>query len=391
MSTASGEGETATHECPVCRSTVPAAPFCGNCGASFDNPVLLRPRTFAVAPQEGVVWPVSVTSTMFPHLSKQDRMPFRHGLFLVMTLVALFSLSQLLGPLVIVVSLGIPLLFALYVWRSDAFANISAPALAISTVLGAGLSTLWWWRAGKALAAEYDIPLGAASQLQWLLGLGLSTTLAGTGLMLLPALAVRMLRLPARESLDGFLIGALGALAYSAAGVITWLAPQYVEGLLNNYSSWLLLEEAALYGLFDPLTSAAAGGVVGLALWFRPARGRNGQPKHVRGALWILAAVCSSLFVSIYLVDSAQLPRAWEIAINTVITAASMVAARVALQAALLYEAPDPPSHLPVRCNHCDQTVPEMPFCSQCGAAARGMSRSARQARRQTAPAEGVE
>lgn len=378
--------EPPEHQCSACRSAVPAAPFCGECGAPQQGRRLpLRPATFAVAPDERIEWPL-VTSSMFPHLAEKYRTPFRHGLFLVLTMLVAFSLLRLLGPLVIVVSLGIPLLFGLYVWRSDAFSDISAPALAVSVILGAGLSAAWWTWTGNLVADEYDIPLGAASQLQGVISFGLIITLVGAALMLLPALVVRMLRLPARESLDGFLIGALGAMSYSAAGTITWLAPQFFEGLLNNYGAGLLLEQALLYGLVDPLTASATGGLVGLALWFRPAHRDGRQPRHIRALLWILAALCTALYMGVYVLDASELPRFAEIGLNTVITAAALVTARIGVQAALLYEKSQATTRAPVHCEQCEQTVPEMSFCPQCGAATQALSRSARRLRRQSAP-----
>ena len=369
-------------ECPGCRATVPAGGFCGNCGAENAAStgtwrLWLRPRTFAVAPRERVAWPI-ITSSLFPHLSDRSRIPFRHGLFLVVAMLIAFSTLQLLGPLVIAMSLGVPLLFLLYVWRSGALTDISTPALAISAVLGAGLSTAWWLWTGDVVASAYGIPLGEASQLQTALGIGLALTAVGAVLMVLPPVAVRVLRLPIRESLDGFLIGALGALAYSAAGTITWLGPQFTAGLLNNFSRWRLLEEAFLYGLFDPLTAAAAGGTVGLALWFRPARRISHEPGRLRVMLWVLAIICIGIYLGIYLADTWEGPRHWEMTINTALTAVSLVVLRSAVQLALLHEAPDPKTDRTLRCEHCGQAVPDMPFCQVCGAAFRASSESSR-------------
>lgn len=380
-------GPNRSFACHVCQSTGPPGSFCGDCGAPARAlRTGLRSATFAVAPDERVTFPL-ITSSVFPQLAEKYRTPFRHGLILLLAMLVAFSMVRLLGPLVIVIALGVPLLFGLYVWRSDAFRDISTTALTISIVVGAVSSAAWWLWTGHAIAAEYDIPLGAASQLTHVIGIGLAITLAGTVLMLLPAPVVRLLRLNTPESLDGFLIGALGALSYSAAGTTAWLTPQFVAGQLDNYGPGRLLEEAFLYGLVDPLTGAVAGGTVGLALWFRPARRDGRKPGHVRILLWLVAVACTMLYVSAYIVDAAELPRAWEMGISVVITALSMVAARVGVQAALLYETPDPASLVPVCCGLCDALVPDMPFCPQCGAAARAMSRSARHARRQ-APAD---
>ena len=369
-------------ECPGCRAAVPAGSFCGNCGAENGAStgtwrLWLRPRTFAVAPRERVAWPL-ITSSLFPHLSEQSRNPFRHGLFLLLAMLTAFSMLRLLGPLVTVMSLGVPLLFLVYVWRSGALADISTPALALSAVLGAGLSTAWWLWTGDVVASAYGVPLGAASQLQTALGIGMAITTVGAVLMVLPPVAVRALRLPIRGSLDGFLIGALGALAYSAAGTITWLGPQFTAGLLDNFSRWRLLEEAFLYGLFDPLIAAAAGGTVGLALWFRPARRISHEPRQLRIMLWVFAVICLGIYLGIYLVDNEELPRPWEMTINTALTAVALVVLRSAVQLALLREAPDPRTDRTLRCEHCGQAVPDMPFCQVCGAAFRASSESSR-------------
>lgn len=369
-------------ECPGCRAAVPSGGFCGNCGAESATStgtwrLWLRPRTFAVAPRERVAWPL-ITSSLFPHLSEQSRNPFRHGLFLLLAMLTAFSMLRLLGPLVTVMSLGVPLLFLVYVWRSGALTDMSAPALTLSAVLGAGLSTAWWLWTGDVVASAYGVPLGAASQLQTALGIGMAITTVGAVLMVLPPVAVRALRLPIRGSLDGFLIGALGALAYSAAGTITWLGPQFTAGLLDNFSRWRLLEEALLYGLFDPLTAAAAGGTVGLALWFRPARRISHEPRQLRMMLWVFAVICLGIYLGIYLVDNAELPRPWEMTINTALTAVALVVLRSAVQLALLHEAPDPRTDWTLRCEHCGQAVPDMPFCQVCGAAFRASSESSR-------------
>ena len=98
----------------------------------------------------------------------------------------------------------------------------------------------------------------------------------------------------------------------------------------------------------------------------------------MRILLWLVAAACTMLYLAVYIVDAAELPRDWEMGIDVVITALSMVTARVGVQASLLYEQPDPTSLVPVWCDDCEALVPDMPFCPQCGAAARAMSRSAR-------------
>ena len=61
---------------------------------------------------------------------------------------------------------------------------------------------------------------------------GIGIPLGGVILMLMPAVIVRLLRPPTREALDGFMIGALGALSFTAAATLTRLAPQF------SYAVW---------------------------------------------------------------------------------------------------------------------------------------------------------
>lgn len=377
--------------CPVCLTVSPRSLFCGNCGAEADArisrlQILLRPRTFVVAPRQRVTLPM-VTSSVFPRLGEAARIPFRHGLFVLLALLVALSAFRLLGPLVIVICLGAPLLFGVYVWRSDTFKDPTAPALGLAAGLGAVIGVAWWLSMIEVIATVFDVPFAAAAQLQYAIGVALSLNAVGTVLMILPALAVRPLRICGREALDGFHIGALGALSYSAAGTTAWLAPQFVAGLLDNFSPWRLLEEALLYGFYDPLTAASLGGMVGLALWFRPARRGGNEPPRPRLVLWALAAASAGVYTAVYVTDAAQLPRGWEIGINAVLTALALIVLRAGIQIAMLHEAPDLAGDAPIRCDRCARTVPDCPFCPECGAAARGSSRAARPPRRAGAAA----
>ena len=85
-----------TAQCPICRSIVPAGSFCGRCGAELVGPrrfrhILLRPREFAVAPGEPITLPV-VVSSLFPHLARSARNPFRLALLVFAVGLAVFGL-----------------------------------------------------------------------------------------------------------------------------------------------------------------------------------------------------------------------------------------------------------------------------------------------------------
>jgi hypothetical protein len=84
-----------SRQCPACRCTVPAAVFCGQCGADLEaavttRGVMLRPRVFAAAPREPVVVP-RMTSSLFPRLPASARKPFRLALILLLGAMVVLS------------------------------------------------------------------------------------------------------------------------------------------------------------------------------------------------------------------------------------------------------------------------------------------------------------
>ncbi len=112
-------------------------------------------------------------------------------------------------------------------------------------------------------------------------------------MMLVPTVLVRLLRPNSRESLDGFVVGALSALMFAAGATLTRLAPQFATGLLARGRPMKgLLVEALLCGVTIPLTAAVAGGMIGIALWFK---GQNSNPHEhpgrIRAVLFALAVV----------------------------------------------------------------------------------------------------
>jgi hypothetical protein len=381
--------DCAMRECSACHQGVPTGPFCGRCGADQRTPAtqirkLLRPNAFIAAHRQPVFIPM-ITSTLCPHLAGPDRIVFRHGLILAAGGLIGVSALQHLPLLVVLTAFAIPLLFVLYLWRSDIFRDIPARAMILTPIIGVALGVTWWVWSADRVSHSYGIPLSAGFQLQSVLNLGLAVSAVDTLLKWVPAVVVRLLRIPSIESLDGYVIGALGALAYTTAGTVTWLAPQFVAGLLDYHDSWRLLSQAILYGVFDPLTAAAAGGTMGLLLWFRPGK-RTGQPRRLRMTLAICVAVTSCCYLGLYVVDAGNNLRGLETAINLAITIAAVQTLRFALQIAVMHEAPGDATGEPVRCIHCSATVPDMPFCPECGCAARASSRSARRLRLGSAP-----
>jgi len=364
--------------------------FCGSCGADVEAPIgpwriLLRHRVFAAAPREAVAVP-RIASSLLPRLAEPSRKPFRLGMVLLLVVIAVLSEVRANGPLGAVAVVGGPLLFLIYLWQADALRDIPRRALLIAMVAGAGIAVSWWLFTGRLLAGSYGVTTATGLALQNVLtDFGLAVTMGGAVLMLLPAVLVRLLRVPVHEALDGFAVGASGALAYSVAGTITWMMPQIVAGLIDSHGAWRMFKDALIYGAVDPVTTIALGGLVGLSLWFRPNAARRHRGR-ARAALTVCTILAAALYVAVWVVDAMGLSLAAELVASLGLAVLALMTVRFAVQIALLHEASEPTTGDPILCVHCEKVVPDMPFCASCGAAAMASSYSSRRRRRESPP-----
>ncbi|CAN5724578.1 hypothetical protein BH09ACT8_BH09ACT8_13340 [soil metagenome] len=380
-------------ECPVCRVDVPAGEYCGLCGLPLkehkhDGPGWLRMRAFASAPGENLFFP-SVASSLFPQLPAKSRAPFRLALIVVVVALVAFAMFRLPAALVAVAALGLPLLFVLYLHEIDAHRDVTFNVLALTVVLGIGLGICWVLLTGAMVARSYGVPLGSGIAAYRLMREGLGVPLGSAILALLPVVLVRFTQPGNREALDGFMIGALGALSFGAAATLTRLAPQFTTGMVARGRPMEgLLVEAGIRGVAMPLTAAAAGGLVGAALWFkRPPSKADQRPGLVRGILLLFGVVVLVVYASLGLVDVVNMPQIWQLACHLVVAVLALLVLRIGLHLALLNEAHDEiHSDQPILCTHCGHVVPDMAFCPACGAATHASSRSSRAARRGTRP-----
>jgi hypothetical protein len=384
-----------TIQCRVCQTDVPAGEYCGLCGCHLtprrgEGPDWLRIRDFGAAPGEHLLQP-SLTSSLFPHLAERSRTAFRLGLAALLLALVAFTLLRLPGALVAVSALGLPLLFLIYLRESDAFRDYPVATLVLTGALGIGLAVGWVLLTGASVARSYGVALGSGIVGYRLLRDGIGIPLGGVILMLLPAVIVRLMRPPTREALDGFVIGALGALSFTAAATLTRLAPQFATGVVSKRPMESLMVEAGIRGVAVPLTAAAAGGLIGAALWFkRPPSKEHQRPGVVRLILVLFAVGVLAVYLGLGLVDVARFPQLLMLALYLALAMVALLLLRVGLHLALLHEAHDEiQSDEPLLCPHCGHVVPDMAFCPACGAATRASSRSSRKMRREMRPVRG--
>ena len=381
-------------ECQVCQIDVPAGEYCGLCGVPLadhkrgDGPHWLRARAFSAAPGQRLLSP-SLTSSLFPHLSPRSRKVFLMGLVLLATALTVGTVLRMPATLIAVASLGIPLLFALYLRESGVSRDIPLSTLVLTAAVGVVLGVGWVLLTGVALARAYGVPLGAGIAGERILRDGIAIPVGSMLLMLAPALVARIGWRGNRESLDGYAIGALGALTFTAAATLTRLAPQFTTGMINRVRPLDgLLVEAGIRGIAMPLTAAAVGGLIGTALWFtRPPTKVNKNRGFVRGTLIAIALVVMVVYAGLGLLDVARFPQWLQLAGHLTLAALALFALRVGLHLALLHEAQDEiRTDEPILCVECDHVVPDAPFCANCGAAMHASSRRSRRTRRDDRP-----
>ena len=399
MSTDTASDAVPRMECRGCGTDVPAGNFCGVCGLHATDGSAVRRRwlraaTFGAAPNESVLRPYLV-SALLPHLPNRSRRPFRVTLIIAAIALIGFALLKLPAAGVTVAALGMPLLFVLYLRASGVGLDIPRISLILTAILGAGLGAAWVLVTGQLVARSYGVPMSVGLALNHLLQDGSSIPTLGMVLMVLPAVVMRLLPTESRESLDGFVIGALGALVFTAAATFTRLAPQFTTGLFAHVRPLKgLVVEAVLCGVTVPVTGAAAGGMVGILLWFsHPDRDRDhDHPGRVRGVLALLAAVALLAHAAVGVIDIVGLPQIWMLGLHLLITVLVLIALRIALQLALLHETHDPINEdQPLLCIHCEMVVPDMAFCPACGVATRASSRESRRERRGVSRAQPVD
>lgn len=366
----------ATTECPHCAVVVPSARYCGACGSDLTAPVGRGPQrlhSYAAFPDEPVLR-ISVVTSLFPHLSEHARTPFRVAFGVLVALVIAFSLAGATGPLVAVCSLGVALLFLLYVFEVDPYEETFVTPTLAAFVVGAGLGVGWALIGGhqvdRALLPSSSASLTSGPSVIAAIVVPVVAEL----LMCLPIVAIWLLQRASSESLDGFVVGATSAVGFTAAATVVLLAPWFSHGQSVAQSFIDNLAAAIVRGVTFPLLSAMVTGLIGATIWVSvsgrsPARGRW-LTSPVPALVLALAVQVGSAYANL-----AALPNAALVIVQIGAVMVGIVIVRIGLHHVLVHEAQGETVGPPRVCAHCNHLVPVMTFCPQCGIAERSIPR----------------
>jgi hypothetical protein len=379
------EPTTALHTvvCPSCGDTVPSGVFCGACGHHLalhrdDARTGFRAHSYAAAPGEHVLR-LSVVTSLFPHLPHRSRAPFRVAVVLLAVALVALAALRLQAPMIAVAALGVPLLFQLYLQESDVYEDVPARLLTISVLLGAALGVGWALLTADHVTKSIGTALlGAGDAGRFWLDAVL-IPLGGGLLLLVPAFVAFTVKPPhIDESMDGFLIGSIGAVGFTAASTITRLWPQLETGIVSRSRPvHSIVVEALLQGGTVPVTAASVGGVVGAALWVRR-RSQSGHLGRWLATARLMVPAALVLYLVLGLIDYRQPSQDLLLVLHAAVAVVALLALRFGLHAVLLHEEQAVHIGPPRVCPHCEQVVPAMPFCPHCGYAHRAASRSSR-------------
>ncbi|WP_082981915.1 hypothetical protein [Mycolicibacterium mucogenicum] len=213
---------------------------------------------------------IGLVSTLFPQLPARTHRSFQIGVAAFVAWLAIAVALRLPGLFISTVAVGIPLLFVLYVRQLD-YRGPAKVRLLVSAGLGMAFGVAFAFGSGAVVARAYGVPLesGVAAVHLRTLEAGLSAVEALV--VIAPTLLLRVFSPGDRKALYGYVIGAAGALGVTAATTMVRMFAQLDSGLVDHDQPWAdFLIEAVIRGIAMPVTAAAAAGMLGAALWFRP-------------------------------------------------------------------------------------------------------------------------
>lgn len=253
----------------------------------------------------------------------ERRWPFFAASAILVVTAIVLALLRLQAPLIMVSVVGVPLVLALYLYEADIHRVVPVRSLAVTTVLAVGIGAGWAWLIGVVFADAYDIAVfGPQTDEQaYLVGVAIPT--AGAVFMLVPVAVAQLIhQQPDRKPLDGFALGALSAVLFSAAAAMIRLAPQLTTGITaQDRPVSALLAQAGIVGAAIPVTAAAIGGLVGAALW-------SGR----RRLIAVSVVVALGLYAATGFLEVSPLLHGQHFVLHAVIAVLALLALRIGLR-----------------------------------------------------------
>ncbi len=296
----------------------------------------LRSGSFVPAPRERVLVP-HLTSTLFPQLPDGARKSFRTALIVAALALSAVAVLRLTVATVTVAALGLPVLFVLYLRAIDEGRQALRKALLAAGFLGTGLGVTWVLTTSQWLVPRISTFDGSALPVLYE---RMGRFAIVSFVTILPAVLVRLRWTSPRESLDGFSIGFLGALAFTAGATLTRLAPLFTSGPIAHFRPLQgMFVEAILSGVTVPLTVASAGAMTGILLWFKP--DDSDRSGRVRVTLAVLVVGAFLVHVGLAFLDIVGTTGYLSLlALHLAVVMFVLLELRVAIQLALLHEHP---------------------------------------------------
>lgn len=268
-------------------------------------------------------WRDPLTSALFPHLAPPSRVPFAAALAVLSAVLVGFALLRWQAPMIAVAAVGVALVFVVYLREAGVRDDVSARLLASTAVLAAVLGIGWALATGTVVAQSQDVALAARGPHldHGLVGVGIP--LGSAVLMLIPPVIVGFRR-PARP-LDGYAVGALSAVVFTSAATLVRLFPQFATGVTaDDRSVYSLLLQAGMRGVALPVTAAALGGLVGIALW-------TGRVRAIVASVTVTLA----LYAVMGVVDFTPVPGGLQLAVYAAVAVLALSALRIGQQVAM--------------------------------------------------------
>jgi hypothetical protein len=370
--TSSEPGGPPLVSCPHCGSTVPAGEFCGHCGAHLRTADVDRRHAFAALPSEPVLH-FNVISTLFPHLPHRRGGPFRWALIAGALFVVLLAALHLFAPATAAAAFLLPILYLLYLYEVEIYADEPWLLVGATMVAGAILGYAFTELAGGAAARiEMAGDTGSGFALR-----AVGIPIIGQALMLAGPLFLYLARGRYREPLDGLTFGAASALGFSLASELVALWPLITGPLVGTGDpvDWAL--RLFRLGILVSLVNASTTALITASIWLRRYDKRRSERAPEVGLPATLSVAFGAQLVLGALTFAVQ-DLIVQVLVWAVATIALMLYVRQVIHQALLSEGVVHEIGPDSQCPECHHIVPTMLFCPNCGAARAAAPRGTR-------------